>query len=148
MADCLIYWKDCSAEREQFDSDEPGPWNFYYHTKQRRLFDHIKKGDNIWVVVFDSQPPPGDWLLIQRISIVEKRHQPSFERPYQVVGDPVQSEIFDIRGQTDLTPILRQLNFTTGRRISSQGARIAQSLQTIRALTSGDRARLLITLKL
>jgi len=138
MADCLIYWKDCSAERDQFDSDEPGPWNFHYHTRQKSFFDQIKKGENIWVVVFDVQPPPGDWLLIERISVKEKRHIPEFGRSYQVIGDPENSVFFDIRKQSDLAPLLHKLSFVTGKKILASGAKIAQSLQSIRPLTSGD----------
>lgn len=142
MADCLIYWKDSTVERNQFDSDDPGPWNFHYHTRQRALFGQIKKGDNLWVVVFDAQPPPGDWLLIEKISVTKKMHRPDFPRPYQVVGDPTHSEFFDIREQHDLTSVLHQLKFITGKRISAQGAKIAQSLQLIRPLTSSDSALL------
>ena len=76
MADCLIYWKDCSAELNEFTSDTPGPWNFCYHSKSRRLFDRIEQGESLWIVVFDTLPPPGDWLLIERISVMEKKHKP------------------------------------------------------------------------
>jgi hypothetical protein len=138
----LIYWKDCSAERDQFDSDEPGPWNFHYHTRQRRLFNEIKKGENIWVVVFDTKPPPGDWLLIEKLSVKEKRHIPEFARSYQVIGDPKNSVFFDIRKQSDLTPLLHKLSFVTGKKIVASGAKIAQSLQSIRSLTSEDSALL------
>ncbi len=142
MADCMIYWKDCSAELNEFTSDSPGPWNFHYHSKSRHLFDQIERGENLWIVVFDVAPPPGDWLLIERISVMEKKHKPEFARPYQIVGDPKKSLCFDIRKQSDLTAVLHKLNFVTGKKILASGAKIAQSLQSIRPLTSGDRALL------
>ncbi len=58
MADCLVYWKDCIVERNQFDSDDPGPWNFHYHTRQRALFGQIKKGDNL-----------GSWFLMLNLHL-------------------------------------------------------------------------------
>ncbi|SRR6266540_3276469 len=142
MADCLIYWKDCSAELNEFTSDNPGPWSFHYHSKSRHLFDQIERGENLWIVVFDTAPPPGDWLLIEKISVMEKKHKPEFARPYQIVGDPKKSLFFDIRKQSDLTPVLHKLNFFTGKKILASGAKIAQSLQSIRPLTSGDSALL------
>jgi hypothetical protein len=142
MADCLVYWKYCSAELNLFTSDNPGPWNFHYNSRSRRLFDQIERGDNLWIVVFDTAPPPGDWLLIERISVMEKKHRPEFARPYQIVGDPKKSVSFDIRKQSDLTPVLHELNFVTGKKILASGIKIALSLQYVRPLTSGDSALL------
>lgn len=142
VVDCLIYWKDCSAELNEFTSDSPGPWNFHYLSKSRRLFDQIERGENLWIVVFDVDPPPGDWLLIERISVMEKTHKPEFTRPYQIAGDPKKSICFDIRKQSDLTDVLHKLNFVTGKKISASGAKIAQSLQSFRPLTGGDSALL------
>lgn len=142
MADCLIYWKNCSAELNEFTSNKPGPWNLHYHSKSRHLFDQIERGENLWIVVFDTAPPPGDWLLIETISVMEKTHKPELARPYQIAGDPKKSLCFDIRKQSDLTPVLHKLNFVTGKKILASGAKIAQSLQPIRPLTSGDSALL------
>jgi len=142
MADCLIYWKACSAELNEFTSDNPGPWNFHYHSNSRHLFDQIERGENLWIVVFDTLPPPGDWLLIEKISVMEKKHTPELPRSYQIVGDPKQSLSFDIRKQSDLTPVLRKLNFVTGKTILASGAKIAHTLQCIRPLTSEDSALL------
>jgi len=142
MADCLVYWKYCSAELNEFTSDNPGPWNFHYNSKSQRLFDQIERGENLWIVVFDTAPPPGDWLLIERISVMEKKHNPEFVRPYQIVGDPKKSVAFDIRKQSDLTPVLRKLNFGTGKKILASGAKIAHTLQCNRPLTSEDSALL------
>src|SRR5207253_11414410 len=64
------------------------PIYFHYNSRSRRLFDQIERGENLWIIVFDTVPPPGDWLLIERISVMEKRHNPEFARPYQIVGDP------------------------------------------------------------
>lgn len=138
MADCLIYWKNCSAELKQFTSNNPGPWNFHYHSKSRHLFEQIEAGENLWIIVFDTLPPPGDWLLIERISVMEKKHRPEFARPYQIVGDPKKCLCFDIRKQNDLTPVLHKLNFVTAKKILASGTKIAQSLQPIRPLTRGD----------
>jgi hypothetical protein len=138
MADCLVYWKYCSAELNQFTSDNPGPWNFHYNSRSRRLFDQIEKGNNLWIVVFDTAPPPGDWLLIEKISVMEKKHRPEFARPYQIVGNPKKSVAFDIRMQSDLTPVLHELNFVTGKKILASGIKIALSLQYVRFLTNRD----------
>jgi hypothetical protein len=142
MADCLIYWKACSAELNEFTSDNPGPWNLHYHSKSRHLFDQIERGENLWIVVFDVDPPPGDWLLIERLSVTEKKHKPEFARPYQIVGDPKKSLVFDIRKQSDITDVLHKLNFVTGKKMLASGVKISQSLQTYRPLTSGDSALL------
>ncbi|MDP2606731.1 MAG: hypothetical protein Q8S00_29690 [Deltaproteobacteria bacterium] len=138
MADCLIYWKDCSVELNEFTSDTLGPWNFHYLSKSRYLFDQIERRENLWIVIFDVDPPPGDWLLIERLSVTEKKHRPEFARPYQIVGDPKKSVVFDIRKQSDITDVLHKLNFVTGKTILAGGAKISQSLQTYRPLTSGD----------
>ena len=142
MADCLVYWKDCSAELKHFASDTPGPWNFHYHSKNPRLFDRIERGDNLWIVVFDTEPQPGEWLLIERLCVAEKRYKSELKRPYQIVGDPGQSTSFDIRKQEDLTPVLHNLNFVTGKKILVSGIKIALVLQNIRQLTEGDSASL------
>jgi hypothetical protein len=142
MADCLVYWKYCSAELNQFTSDNPGPWNFHYNSRSRRLFDRIERGDNLWIVVFDTAPPPGDWLLIEKISVMEKKYRPEFARPYQLIGNPKKSVSFDIRKQTDLTPVLHDLNFVTGKKILASGIKIALFLQYVRVLTNGDSALL------
>ena len=142
MADCLVYWKDCSAELNTFRSDKPGPWNFHYNSKSRCLFDQIERGETLWIVVFDTAPPPGDWLLIERIAVMDKKHNPESARPYQIVGDPEKSVSFDIRKQSDLTPVLHELNFVTGKKILAGGIKIALSLQYIRPLTNGDSALL------
>jgi hypothetical protein len=142
VADCLVYWKSCSAELTQFTSDNPGPWNFHYNSKSRLLFDQIKRGENLWIVVFDTAPPPGDWLLIERLSVMDKNHNLKLVRPYQIVGDPKKSVSFDIRRQSDLTPVLRELNFVTGKKILASGIKIALSFQYIRPLTTEDNALL------
>jgi hypothetical protein len=142
MADCLVYWKYCASELNEFTSDTPGPWNFHYNSKSRRLFDQIKRGENLWIVVFDTAPPPGEWLLIERISVIEKKHNPELVRPYQIVGDPKKSVAFDIRKQSDLTPVLHELNFAAGKKILASGIKIALSLQYIRPLTNRDSALL------
>jgi len=106
MADCLIYWKDCSAELNRFTSDNLGPWNFHYHSNSRHLFDQIERGENLWIVVFDTLPPPGDWLLIETSAVMEKNHTPELPRSYQIVGDPTPRLSFDIRTQSHLRPVL------------------------------------------
>ena len=47
MADCLVYWKYCSAELNEFTSDNPGPWNFHYNSRSRRLFDQITRSAGV-----------------------------------------------------------------------------------------------------
>ena len=73
---------------------------------------------------------------------MEKKHTPELPRSYQIVGDPKQSLSFDIRKQSDLTPVLRKLNFVTGKKILASGAKIAHTLQCIRPLASEDSALL------
>jgi hypothetical protein len=115
----------------------PGPWNFYYHTRQSRLFENIGVGDYLWIVIRDAHDSRRDWLLVEKISVAEKRHKPKYERPYQIVGDTQKSEFCDIVNQADLTAILHELSFVSGNKVTADRGKLAQSLQTIRVLTSG-----------
>lgn len=106
-------------------------------SKSVYFFQQVAPGDSLWVVVSGGPEHPGEWKLLQRIVIRERRHEnpKEYARPYQVIGDSQLSERYDINAQTDITDFLHKLAFVSGKRIAASGKAIGLSLQAIRPLS-------------
>jgi hypothetical protein len=130
MADCLVYWKVYWQQTERFGKSAVTPdWD----TKYEYFPDQVEPGDNIWVVMRDGDR----WSLIQRISI-KKIILNRENGIWDVKGDRSKSETFDIQNQPDFTPILRRLNFASGKKITKSGAWIGTQIQRPRPLSDAD----------
>jgi len=129
MADCLVYWKVFPQQYQELGRAAMTPnWNTAYEY----FPDLVKDGDNLWVVIRRVDL----WYLIQRISIKDV----FFDGVWRVEGDPCKSEVFDVRmrNQPDFTPILRQLNFASGKKITKIGGMIGTQIQRPRPLSDAD----------
>jgi hypothetical protein len=126
-----VYWKDFWVEFEEYGHDA---LDLLWHTSNQRFFDQVQPGDNLWIVVFWA---PDEWRLIQRLHIRRLRIESGYERPYHAIGDD-RSQTFRLDRQPDFAPILRKLEFVSGKRIKAMGRLIGRSLQTSRPLSEGD----------
>ena len=135
MADCLLYWKFFWKDFRR----NPLSLNHDWYTKSIYFFDQVSPGDSLWVVVRAGLGPPNntEWRLLQRI-VIYKLTIEQCERPYHAIGDIRRSQHFDIRTQSDLTPLLHKLEFVSGKKILGKGGKIGQSLQSIRPLSKKD----------
>lgn len=69
-------------------------------------------------------------------------HDPQDATPYCAKGSIEKSKVFYPDTQADLTPLLKKLEFASGKRIEQHGRRIGLKLQSLRRLTDNDGARL------
>jgi hypothetical protein len=103
------------------------------------LLRQLKRGDNLWIVVTGGKDYPDEWRLLQRINIREVREEHSEDEfPYHAIGNRKDSPKFDIAAQSNLTPLLHKLEFTSGKRIKADGRLIGCAVQTIRPLSDAD----------
>ena len=137
MADWLMYYKsywDNAVERDAA-TDE-------WYAGQEYWYKQAQSGDCLWVVVRDELESPDEWRLLEKLVIVsvdfvEEYHKPGW-RPYHATCDKEQNQYFDIYEQADFAPILKQIEFASGRRIQANGALIGRSLMAVRLLRSPD----------
>jgi hypothetical protein len=85
--------------------------------------------------VWGGEDHSDEWRLAQRISVKEIR---SNNGEFHTKGDVKNSQTFDVDKQSDLTPILRKLNFASGKRITARGKLIGRSIQRNRPLAESD----------
>src|SRR5205807_363408 len=91
------------------------------------------------IVVSGAKHYPGEWRLLQRIVVREKFVNYSSRRwPYEIVGDPEKGQKFNLETQGDLTGLLHNLEFVSGKRITASGREIGITLQAIRPLSKND----------
>lgn len=139
MADCLMYWKTYWDDIYNEDPDEIV--DIHWHTNSESFFQQVEIGDSLWVTVWAGSSRPEEWRLLEKIRIKElKEEEPddNYRGPYHAIGDQLSSLYFDIKRQSDFTPILHELEFISGRKIKANGKLIGRSLQAIRPLTDGD----------
>lgn len=130
MADCLVYWKVYWEQRKQPDAFIPD-----WYTRYKYFPNQVDIGDNLWVVVWGGEDHPDKWRLIQRISVKDVVFN---NGEFHAKGDVKNSQTFDVKNQSDLTPILRKLNFASGKRITARGKLIGRSIQRSRPLSDSD----------
>lgn len=137
MADYLVYWKIFWDEHPEGLTDP----DFLWHTGHQ-YWNNVQPGDTLWAVASGGIKEPSEWRLVERLVVQEKYSRPDFERPNGIRGNPALSEAYQIDGQQDLTPLLHELEFTSGRRLTVSGREIGKAIQVARPLTENDRERL------
>jgi hypothetical protein len=134
MANYLLYWKffwDDIAEN-------PNDFNDNWHTEQEGFWYKANEGDNLWVVVSGGLHFPDEWRLLHKIVVQEKFYNPSDGRRFEIKGNPISSQRFEVSVQSDLTHLLQTLEFESGKKIRVNGKAIGNALQAIRPLTEND----------
>jgi len=78
--------------------------------------------------------------LIQQVFVSHQdpNPPPSEHGPYRIVGDAQQSQIFDPDLQANFVPVLKQLQFASGRNITLHDREIGRAIQTARRLSTSD----------
>lgn len=138
MPDYLLYWKYFWQDME----DHPESFDDNWHTRNESFHNAVEPGDSLWVVVSGGWHHPEEWRLLQRIVVDKKFVDYSSERPYGILGDPARGQKFDVEAQADLTNLLHQLEFKSGKRITTTGRAIGNAIQAIRPLSEFDTALL------
>jgi hypothetical protein len=138
MPDYLMYWKYFWQDIK----DNADSFNDEWHTRNESFFNKVEQGDSLWVVISGGLRYPDEWRLLQRIVVQEKFVDYDYERPYGIIGAPERGQKFDIETQSDLTDLLRKLEFVSGKRIAAKGRAIGNALQVIRPLSKPDTALL------
>ena len=132
---CLWKYKNYFKDKDEGVLEEDPSFNSH----QSRLHSVTRLGERAYVVTYVD----GSCYLVERITIAEKYpNEPSYEYgEFGVSGDPTQSQYYEC-GLIDVTRILRQLRFKTGKRIGDSPPPLSLHLQTIRELTEDDVALL------
>jgi hypothetical protein len=138
MANYLLYWKDYWKDVKNYPDDI----NFNWHTAKESFFHRVQPNDDLWVVASAPKPQPARWALVTRIVVLRKRVVANEIRRFRIIGDPKRSQKFDFRSQSEVSAVLRKLQFETGKRILIRGRAIGKRLQAIRRLTDTDGALL------
>src|SRR5688572_5261595 len=141
MSDFMVYWKN--YERDTNKAGNSGiADDWYWHTGKESIYNQLSEGDNLWVLIRDSE---AKWKLLSKIKIARKKIDRDVNKfevkeygQYHFIGDPKKSERFDIVTQADFEPILRQLEFGSGQKITATGKRIGLSFQAPRRLSVKD----------
>jgi hypothetical protein len=108
-----------------------------FNSHQERLHSATEFGERAYLVTYkDSR-----CYLVGRIVINEKyTNVPNYEYgEFGISGGPPESQYYEF-GLLDITRILRQLNFKTGKRIGNSPLPLSLHLQTIREITDDDVA--------
>lgn len=134
MSNYLLYWKYFWDDV----ADNPTAINELWHTKQKSFWNKVEPSDSLWVVVSGGEQSPEEWRLLQRIVVKEKFANLTYDRPYGIVGDATKSQRFELSTQGDLTPLLQQLEFVSGKQLTVSGRAIGNALQSIRPLSEAD----------
>lgn len=134
MSNYLLYWKYFWGDI----ADEPTALNELWHTAQESFWDKVAQGDSLWVVVSGGERFPDEWRLLQRIVVQKKFTNFSFDRPYGIIGDAIESQRFEVSTQSDFTPLLQRLEFVSGKNITASGRAIGNAIQKIRPLSEAD----------
>jgi 5-methylcytosine-specific restriction enzyme A len=134
MPDYLVYWKNFWQDME----DDPESFHANWHTRNKSFHNKVEQGDSLWVVASGGLRHPEEWLLLQRIVVDEKFVDHGSELLYGILGDPANSQKFGIESQSDLTNLLHQLEFQSGKRITTTGRAIGNTIQAIRPLSGSD----------
>jgi hypothetical protein len=98
----------------------------------------VKEGDTLWIVVSGGPQFPGEWRLLQVVEIEERYYDPKDPTPYCAKGSIERSKVFYPDRQADLTPLLKELDFDSGKKIEQEGRRVGLTLQSLRRLTDED----------
>ena len=137
--DYLLYWKSFWSENR---GKRPSGRDWF--TDSRWLWKNAARGDRFWVVVTAPKSAPGEWRLLERLEVA--RPDPAMRRSgrkYRIAASRKQSRVFDfVEPQIDAAPVLRTLDFSSGRRLKDAGSAIGRSIRNPRRLTAEDVAKL------
>jgi len=115
-----------------------------WYTDRRWLWKRVSRGDRLWVVIAGPKETPGEWRLLEKLEVAKS--DPSVRRSgrrYRIVGSRKRSQGFDFgESQEDVAPVLKRLEFSSGRRVEYAGTEIGRSIRTPRRLTLEDVAKL------
>ena len=122
------YWEDVK---------HPANVKLGWGTETDYVHRMVRRDDIIWVVIRGGPGHEEEWRLLQKVVVdknwYDKGSTDNFR--YRVAEDEALSAVYDPDDQGDLTPVLKKLDFTSGKQINATGAKIGQSLQTVRPLT-------------
>jgi hypothetical protein len=133
MTDCLMYWRYFWEDIAKFPNVLKSEW----YTKSEHFFKQVDLGNSLWVIVSDGSQSSKEWRLLQRIVVAELTVEDE-ERPFHATGDLKQSEMYDIKAQSDFATVLHQLEFVSGKKIRLYGRMIGRTIQAIRPLSDSD----------
>jgi hypothetical protein len=134
MQNWLIYWAYFWEEV----SDDENVVNDKWYTKQTGFGERVGADDVLWVITSGGERASNEWRLLQRIVVRSVRHNARDKRPYEIIGDAAKGEKYNLDSQADLAPLLKKLEFESGKRIVGKGAVIGQRLQANRPMTEDD----------
>ena len=124
-------------QHDREDVKHPANVNPGWGTQTEYVHQMVEPGDTIWVVTRGGPGHEQAWRLLQKVVVArnwyDTERKDNFR--YRVAEDEALSAVYDPEDQTDLTPLLHKLDFASGKRITASGAKIGQSLQTVRPLT-------------
>ena len=131
----MVYWKTFWD-----DIDSPLQVKCDWYTNKRDFFEGLRRGDSLWVVTSGEESHGYEWRLLQRLFVDTLDPVPSDSHygRFRIIGNPLLSQLFDPDNQADFTPILKHLEFSTGKSIEFTGRKIGQALQSPRALSPID----------
>ena len=142
MTDYIAYWKYFWRDIELFG---PAKIIHEWHTTSESVFNNLVPGNNIWVIIQAGKDYPVEWRLLQRIYIVslgidtrKDNYEVDEYGHFCAFGDKKLSQIFEIKDQQGLTPVLHKLEFVSGRRLTARGKLIGRSFQMLRPITAND----------
>jgi len=137
MSSIICFWKYKNYLRDKAErAEEKFP---HFNSKQSRIHSAAQLGEIAYLVTYLS----GSCYLVGRITIAKKEYNPPSYKygQFRIIGNPNASRYYDC-GEIDITGILRQLQFRTGKRIGNSELPLSLHLQTIRELTEDDVALL------
>lgn len=134
MADYLVYWKTFWEDNGNLHLVS-ADWN----TSDTSFFNGIERDDTLWVVV-RAAPKSSEWRLLNRIVVSARDLAPGDSKwgSHHVIGKPAASKVFNVYSQPNFEHVLRELEFSTGKRISGTGACVGQFIQAPRRLSERD----------
>jgi hypothetical protein len=137
--DYLLYWKSFWSE-----SGGRPPAKRDWYTDRKWLWEKAARGDRFWVVITAPKKAPGQWRLLERLEVAKPDSNVRRSgRKYRIVGSRKRSRVFDFaEGQGDVAPVLRRLDFSTGRRLTLAGSAIGRCIRNPRRLTPEDAQKL------
>jgi hypothetical protein len=133
MADYLVYWKVFWDEARNLNQE-----GYDWHTNDADFYNQVCSGDRLWVVVSGGSKYQNEWRLIQLIVVFDRERLRTEFGDYHIIGDEARSFFFDIYSQADFTPILKKLNFASGKKIINDGREIGFAIQRIRRMAVED----------
>jgi hypothetical protein len=133
MSSILCLWKYPIYVQEKKEGLSYYP---EFNSKQIRLHSATTIGENAYLVTYSKK----HCYIVGKITIAKKKpNQPGYKfGEFKIIGNVPQSQYFN--NPIEITKVLRQLHFKTGKRIGDTQLPLSLYLQTIRELTEDDVA--------